>query len=92
MGLFLPRLPPVAYKVADAAIVGPFLHRVKVAGRKFVHAAMIGDALAADTVARASGIAADATSRVFLLIYTIHMFSNNCCDAKRFMERFEKRS
>jgi len=88
----LPRLPPAAHKVADAAIVGPLLRRAEVAGRKFVHAAMIGDALAANTVARASGIAAVAASRVFLLIYTIHMFSNNHCDAKCFIGRLEKRS
>jgi len=37
-----------AHEIADAAIVGPLLSRREIAGRKLVHAAMIGDAFTAD--------------------------------------------
>jgi hypothetical protein len=36
-----------AHEIADAAIIGTLLSRCEIAGRKLVHAAMIGDAFAA---------------------------------------------
>jgi hypothetical protein len=71
-GALSPWLPPTADEIADAAVVGTLLRRCEVAGGKLIHAAMIGDTLAADAVTGTSGIAAVTVAGVLLLIYAIH--------------------
>ena len=66
---------PIAHEVADAAVVGPFLCRVEIAGRQLVVAAMVGDTFAADAITRTARIGAVTIACVLFLIHTIHEVS-----------------
>jgi len=66
------RLAPVPYKIIYAAIIGSFFLFGKIAGRKLIHPAVISNAFAAHTVARAARIGTVTLRLVFTHVLTVH--------------------